>query len=582
MITVIQRPTGHSISDTELDATVSDSSGDALFTTLFPHGLDTGKYVFIQSDIESHNGYKYVTKISSTEFMISDSPAEDVISFAKITDAVYQVSFREHAVVAVHQPIVFVLESDLYPTNVDGEAYVPAIVLSSSNDNGFTKLILNNNLTDVTALSWITIAGNVYQITSSTSAHEITINHAYSSSDTWLGPVVKYYNNYCINVEVWCGFDANPPSNHPYAYIKPMEKAATLKFVPDQDNRIKFSISDIVKSYIFTRNKTDLETLPNNTDFSSQFFILYYETYDTSDGVSVSTFLGVGTTDNGNGPMGLAVNAMLPFKAIDANYMSEYLNWGSLQNARWLTLQDSMKWIIGKYMDLSFIVYQRFGYTVIDIWSNDEIIQSLETTGDGVIRIPLIFDVAGTYCIQARNPAIPAQGGSAIVLADMFNACGGSWVTGATPTMTVPAGEESGYLTLSFNSYPTLTYTFDYDITIAGGGATDVDILILLMSSNCDIMIYSTDNYTSDGVKTGSIALVPPAYASTVAILVRNNSPGSKDFTVNSFVFQGTPALPASALTDSFCIEVIDECDSTFVSDDSIRLTEDGDYRILE
>lgn len=580
MITVTQRPLGHSISDNEVTAAVTDSSGDALFTVAGGHGMDTGAYVFIQSDVEAYNGYKYITAPNGLTFNISDTDTSDIITFRKETEATYRVAFRNHSVVAVHNPIVYELETDLYPTNVDGEAYVPAVVTSQANENGYTKLQLSINITDATALEWVSIDGNVYQIIEAISDSEIVINHAYNAADTWLGPVIKYYNNYCINVEVWCGYEAGPPSNHPYAYLKPMAKVATLKFTPDENNKAKFSISEIVKSYIITRNKLDLESLPNNTDFSTQFYIVYYETYDESDGFEITTFQGDPTVDS---TLGLAINAMMPFKSIDAGYMSEYLDWGSIQNARWLTLQSTMRWIVGQYMDLSFIVYQRFGYTIIDIWDNDEIIQSIETTGDGVIRIPLIFETAGTHCIQARNPAIPAQGGSAIVLSDMFNACGGSWVTGASPNIVVAPQDESGYLTFSFNSYPTLNYQFDYDITVAGAGATLIQIRILLMSSSCEIFTYDFDNIFSTGSNTGSITLSPPVYASTVAINILNNGfIDSKTITVNSFVFQGTPALPATALTEQMCIEVVEECDSTFFSDADIRLLEDGDYRILE
>jgi hypothetical protein len=55
--------------------------------------------------------------------------------------------------------------------------------------------------------------------------------------------------------------------------VKPIAKVTTLKFTPDDDGNAKFSISEIVRSYLITRNKLDLNTLPNNTDFSTSFYI---------------------------------------------------------------------------------------------------------------------------------------------------------------------------------------------------------------------------------------------------------------------------------------------------------------------
>ena len=43
------------------------------------------------------------------------------------------------------------------------------------------------------------------------------------------------------------------------------------------------------------------------------------------------------------------------------------------------------------------------------------------------------------------------------------------------------------------------------------------------------------------------------------------------------------PAVPAQLITERICIDVIEECDTTFIQEpDDIRLTEDGDFRILE
>ena len=73
MITVISRPIGHKLTEQELDGVVTDQSGEALVTTEFAHGLVDGDYIYIQSNIESYNGFKYVDQTAYNTFLISNS-----------------------------------------------------------------------------------------------------------------------------------------------------------------------------------------------------------------------------------------------------------------------------------------------------------------------------------------------------------------------------------------------------------------------------------------------------------------------------------------------------------------------------
>ena len=140
MITVISRPIGHKLTEQELDGVVTDQSGEALVTTEFAHGLVDGDYIYIQSNIESYNGFKYVDQTAYNTFLIKNSPTVAVV-FKQQADITYRISVLQHGFQCVHLPIVYELESDLYPVNQGEEdyAYPSRIVVSSSDNNGYTQ-----------------------------------------------------------------------------------------------------------------------------------------------------------------------------------------------------------------------------------------------------------------------------------------------------------------------------------------------------------------------------------------------------------------------------------------------------------
>lgn len=582
MISIVEYPIGHTLHDSELEGEITDSGGDALVTTVLPHGLGSNVYVFIQSNVSSYNGYRVVTQISPTEFKISNT--EGFIEYIHDSPLTYRYSIADHGNVAVHNPIVYELESDLYPTNTAEESYTPAAVTSHSNENGYTKLTLSGNISDATPLAWITVGNEQYQIISVISDSIVVINHAYDAADSFTGPVVKYYNNYSMNVEVWVGYD----STHPWASVKPYERAITLRFTPDDNNRAKFSISDIVKSYITTRNKTDLDTLPNNTDFSAGFYIVYYESYDESDGLEVTTHIGSSTTQDED-EWGFAVNAMLPFKSVDAGFMSDYLTTEALSLVNrlgvWLMLQDSMTWIVGKYMDISFFLADySYLYPTIEVRVGGDLVETLDNPGIGIIRIPLTFDTAGEKCVSVWKSAIAERGLQNQNIAIMENCDGATWTTGSNPSVTLACcGTDSGYITLPFVAYPGISYEFSYQFEIlASAGTPAVIVHMAFLDDDCNVLIEEQDVYFSTGVQNGTLFLNPSAVATKLGFEIRNTTlVNTKSFELQGITFEGSPALEARPLTEEYCITVVEECDSTIVPED-IRLLENGDYRILE
>jgi len=242
MLTVIKQPLGHKLTDAELDASVTSSSGEALFTTLFAHGLVDGQYVYIQSDIESYNGFKYVDQTAYNSFKIRNSPNSSAVAYRQNVDAVYKISVLEHGWQCVHLPIVYELESSIYPTNQTEEdyAYPSRVVVSQSDNDGYTQLELNSALPDPVALGWIKLVGTgplagAYQIIEVLQDWSIVIDLAYSSSNSFGGyNVVTYYNNYCANINIYAGL----PAGHRWEDEKEYELAATLQLIPDENNKV--------------------------------------------------------------------------------------------------------------------------------------------------------------------------------------------------------------------------------------------------------------------------------------------------------------------------------------------------------
>lgn len=596
-LTLIKNPIGHKLSESEINATIIDSAGDALVYTGFAHALSDGDYVYIESNFDAYNGYKYVDSIAYDSFKIKDSENSDPIEYVQDADITYRVSVLNHGWQAVHNPIVYELESDIYPNNIDEESYTPITVVSQTNNLGYTQLNLSAGIPGgATTLNYIELVGTndlagVYQIIDAVQPWSIVINLAYDASNSFSSlQVVNYYNNYAVNVRVVAGLELV----HRWEPLKPYEVAATLQFIPDNEGKVKFSISDILKSYITTRNNLTLNTLPNNLDFMVSFYIDYFESYDESDGVEITTYEGEVTTDDF---VGYAVNAMMPFKNESISHMSEYIN-EDVYLAKWLTLQDRPIAIVGRFFDLSFI--NQFLGSDIVITVNGVETLTITNPGNGVIRVP-ITPVSGDteLCVQASAGGAPESGGdtSAITLPALASWIGRTvsgplydWTTGAAPFVNLPgvaltpAQSEIIYCDYAFvvgNSY---TITINITVVNNSGSSNPRTSTVYILDSS-----YATlaSNPTVVNAGANAIPITFTAMSGAVKIGYDHASGRNVDITINSATGTTTtpivPAIPAQIITEQICIDVIEECDTTYIPDpDDIRLTEDGDFRILE
>lgn len=597
MLTVINRPLGHKLNESEVEATVNDSAGDAIFSTLFAHGLVDGDYIYVISNFDSYNGFKYVDSTAYNTFKLKESENGDYVRYIQDATIDYKVSVLQHGYLAVNQPIVYELESDLWPNNVDEEGYTPNTVVSQADEDGNTLLNLSAALSDPTALSWIALVGDgalagAYQIISAPQAWQIVINLAYSASNSFSGyQIVKYYKNYVVSINVYSGLGPE----HRWYDEKPYELAATLQFTPDVNGKVKFSIHEILRGYINTRNNLTLDTLPNNLDFMTAFYIGYFESYDESDGSEITTHTEAETSDIEEFE-GHAINASMPFKSEDISHMSDYLN-EDVYLAQWLSIQDNPIAIVGWFFDLSMLLSMAGVDVIIVVNGVDD--QTIENPGVGVIRVPFEFETAGTYCVYARTDGtaeIPGVTSSITLPAlSLWTSGGGSgvaWTTGATPSVTLPGAFPS----ISTSEYLLTAYGFisgyDYTITIGytnsynSGSSNPKTMRLSILDGSQNVIFTTTEVAPSSPGGSDTIEISFTATSQTTHIGVLYSSGANINLQIDSRAGTVTtptiPAVPAQTLTEEKCITVLEECDDSVIASDDIRLTEDGDFRILE
>lgn len=601
MVSLIKRPVGHKLAVTAHDATTFDYAGDVGISTGIAHGLSNGDYVYIDSNIDAYNGFRYVDSVAYNVFKIKESENGDYIPFKQAVDIQFYISVLQHYWQCVHLPIVYELASDIFPSNQDEESYQPNTVASYSDSSGYVLLNLAYALSDPEELTKIELVGGsmagVYQIVTVINAWSVVIDLAYSAGYSFTGSVVvKYYDNYAVNINVYAGLE----SGHPWEAEKPFELAATLKFIPDADNKIKFSISEILKGYIETRNKLDLDTLPNNIDFMVSFYIAYFETYDESDGEEITTFTGASTTDE---VIGYATNSKLEFKNVYSGHMSDYVSTEGYPG-QWLTVFDRPIIVIGQFFDISFINLFDGNIRITNFKSGvgftDEEITELVNPGKGILRIPLVGESPYVqYCIQASTVGQAEIPGvtSPITLPSLssgVNIPGANtdWVTGANPSLNLIGSglQQSDIWANNYDFIEGYEYEFTPSIDFTIDNSSIVNQLTFVVLDSDDNILFS-DNYNylssaGSGTTTQPVSFLAIPGMVKYGYYGRSSGPTSgTSFDINSIAAtQTTPTTPAvepQIITEQLCMEVIEECNTTFIND-NYRQTEDNTLRALE
>lgn len=392
-LTVVKRPILPIITtSTTITATVTDDSGDALFTKT-THGLSTGNYIYVISTLDSYNSYWYVVVTSADTFKIREYPTASNVAFVAAGSAPYLPvsAVTTTTYIAAHLPIVYKIQSDLWPINGVDTART---VSSFASYNGYTALSLSGTLhTGSTALEKVIISGTssldgIYTILNWISGSSIVIDLAYSASNSFSGGTVEYYYfNYHAVIRVFAGLE----SGHTWEDQKPMEQVAEIKCLPDATGLITVNINEYVKKQInIISNNLLLSTLPNNIDAFCQFYIETAESYDDSNGYTVEQYTSSFTSDSGNF-IGRAINAKLPFKGRAISTMGDYTGTTDAV-AQLLTSFSSPVLFPGNYFDVSFLIGAIISPVVInrtvyvDDVAKETFVDSITTSGIGVYR----------------------------------------------------------------------------------------------------------------------------------------------------------------------------------------------------
>lgn len=590
-LTVLQRPEGHILSGTEITATVSeDYDGDALFTKT-THGLTTGDYVYVKGTIENYNGFWYAMVIDADKFNIRPNSIEENVDWIQNATVTYQESVSEHKWSCVHLPIIYRIRTNRWPTN---EVNSIVGIASYANDEGYVRITTSSSyFVGWSELLYVKISGaaddrvnGIWQILElgTTPTTVTTLAMAYDPHYDFSGATLQvYFTSYAIRVNIYAGLD----ENHYWAGQKPFELIDTIDLAPDPENEVMFSISEKLLKHMQTRNNLTLSTLPNNLDFWTQFYITFQEIYDDSDGYTLFTAEDI--LNNDNAFKGYAVNAMLPFKNIHSGFLSEYvMRTGAF--GKFLTLFATPVIFSGCYYDISFIAEGNTAEIVNEnalAWANTD-----HGFNDWNLSIATVtFSTNGVSRTEAMYFPFKAAAGS---------------------------------------------YNFDYDVTVSGTFTATGDVRLGIVGLDASKTIITATSVLATFISgstvnaSGTAIFAPIAgieYIALVVDVVGTKTSGAPTAEIHSFGFADSALITfrdekyiADVLQDTTDTEittapglfrmpieagdydthkvsvringvlaseeltllVIDDCDDEVVQDTEIRLTEDGDFRILE
>lgn len=172
-------------------------------------------------------------------------------------------------------PLVYKLESDLFPTNsVDAIDSIGSV----ENYNGFALINLTGVYSTYELGDYIVITDSsveayngIFQIRYVSDANSYAINSIYQGDATAFAQ--KYYKNYNAVVRVYAGL----PPYHPYSADKPLQLVTTVNVVPDTSNICYLNIQEIVQRFLPFDNELDTNNINAFTGFYIEFAESYYE-----------------------------------------------------------------------------------------------------------------------------------------------------------------------------------------------------------------------------------------------------------------------------------------------------------------
>ncbi|HEX2682655.1 MAG TPA: hypothetical protein VHL77_01905, partial [Ferruginibacter sp.] len=295
-----------------------------------------------------------------------------------------------------------------------------------------------------------------------------------------------------------------------------------------------FSVNSIIKSTLSTINNVLSASMPNDVSVWSSFYINVAETYDQSDGTTVSTFLSSFTED---GSTGYAVNASMPFKSRYSSFLSEYEVEGPTRKFMTDFIRPVLFGGCGDnddcYQDIT-VLLERNEYTYVlkqTLYRNgviyDTVFLSIARRGEGIYRVPIHNNVP---CL-VDTMEITLLVTSVVVppVSTFINAPGSDWTVGSNPTR-VFGGFQSSTLRLNFQYVSNVTYNFKIRIS----RTQSAQVTVQFRRANNSVISASTPvtasgSGTSDVIATITGGSEIPAY---VALSVNNLSGSSNTVTI--------------------------------------------------
>lgn len=547
-VSVRNRPEGYLLGTSASGKTIGPdtSAGNLAQVTYTAHGLIAGDVVYISSPIEDFNGFFFVRSVTTNAFKIAtyNDDAGRFVCYNSTTEAIVTKTIASHGWNSIHLPIVYQLASTLWPTN---SADTIRDITSVSDSNGYCNITAAGDIKatgSAAKLEFVKITGctdenlnGIYQITSYTSDTSFVIDLAYSTvtaSDlAGAGSIQYYYNNYVVKAKLYGGIY----TGHPLDDLRPVELLATIDLVPDSSNVVKFSVAEYLKEQIKLRNNLLLQTLPNNIDFWTCFYITYAESYDDSNGTTLSTTT-TSYTDDSTSFIGFAVNSMLDFKNVYSGAMSEYLG----EDRKFLTRFTTPVLFNDTFYDISFLSeYKNVSLALRQRYYTDDVLQLTDNNvltstanREGLYRAIVDTNISCDY--DEVDLTVMATGVTNVLNGDFGSGnlnewsqsgSGNTWsfVTNG-PRVTMTTGDTSKRFEQSYNFYEGITYSLNWTVIAGSTGVGEV-FLVTAFISNDDYtktQQVGQDSFNANGTTIEASSFTPNSNYTKLYFIVTTNA----------------------------------------------------------
>lgn len=265
--------------------------------------------------------------------------------------------------IAGQLPIIYTLSNTKWPVNTeDSEDFFHTVAQSG----GYAQLELAGTYETYVNKEYVQITdatvdgyNGVWQIREIVDSQTIVINAPFLGAAN--GTVQRYYENYHLVIRVYTGI----PTGHYLESERPMSLRTTLRFRPDSSNEVEADVGSVVRSDLapIQSRLCDIleagETVGNDWYNWTALYIAYAESYDVSDGSTVSNFTStfVNDTDGGDINYLYASNSTRQFRAFTGWSMGEYVlaDYNVLLQSKFLTNFSTPTYFLDNEFDVSIL-----------------------------------------------------------------------------------------------------------------------------------------------------------------------------------------------------------------------------------